>query len=524
MQQKNKKLSAFGRVFSLVLRTVIVLLVLLLLGAVYGGYLVTNSEKNLPNMSLDGIPVGGLTQEETAQKLREQGWDRINSMPLEVDLPMEISLMLNRSEAGGMISAEEAAEQIFSWGHDAHWFSNLEKGLDAWFSRDVAVKLRRPAWNEEYLRRNTQSACERYQEKIGNGDVLLDKKNARLSIVKGGGQLWIDEEKLYQAIITALENGQEKLQYTSLEGTVQVPNFESVYRDVTVDPQDARFDENWEIVPEIIGCSFGVEEAVSLWEAADFGETVEIPLTITEPAVHAEDLEGILYRDRLCFMTTNFWGSSANRINNIHLAAEKLNGVTVMPGQVFSYNDTIGQRTEEAGFRLAGAYADGEVTEEIGGGICQVSSTLYCAAMYAQMTTVSRTNHYFQVSYLSMGYDATVSWTWPDYKFRNDRDYPVVLVAWADDHSVTVEFWGTNTDGTHVSPYTSTWEVYDETYKHVLIGYGAITHRRILDAFDNVIATIDEPTGIYYLHDEEIDWPPEKLAADAAAAYTILVP
>ena len=177
----------------------------------------------------------------------------------------------------------------------------------------------------------------------------------------------------------------------------------------------------------------------------------------------------------------------------------------------------MGERTEEKGYRWAGAYADGEVTTEIGGGICQVSSTLYCAAMYAQMTTTMRQNHWFPVSYLSMGYDATVSWDMPDYRFRNTREYPVRIVSYYDDHSVTIEFWGTNTDGTHVQPWTASHEVYDDTWG-CLIGYSVTVNRDILNADGAVINTVQEPTGIYHLHDNEIDWPPEKLAADRAAA------
>ena len=229
-----------------------------------------------------------------------------------------------------------------------------------------------------------------------------------------------------------------------------MPDFGQVYRDVNVEPQDAHFDEAWNVVPEVVGCSFEVSAAEKLWREARPGTRIEIPLELFEPEVKAADLEGLLYRDRLCFMTTNYWDSDSDRIGNIHLAADCLNGIVILPGEVFSYNNAVGERTEERGYRWAGAYADGEVTTEIGGGICQVSSTLYCAAMYAQMTTTMRQNHWFPVSYLSMGYDATVSWGGPDYRFKNTRDYPVKLNVYYDDHSVTIEFWGTNVDGSHV--------------------------------------------------------------------------
>ena len=116
-----------------------------------------------------------------------------------------------------------------------------------------------------------------------------------------------------------------------------------------------------------------------------------------------------------------------------------------------------------------------------------------------------------------MGYDATVSWQMPDYRFKNTRDYPVKIVAFYDDFSITIEFWGTNTDGTHVQPWTSTSEVYDETWG-CLTGYSVTVTRNILDANDNIIQQIQEPTGIYHLHDEDIDWPAAKLAQDAAGS------
>ena len=322
-------------------------------------------------------------------------------------------------------------------------------------------------------------------------------------------------DAILSAVREALLSGETQLIWTEIAGDVRMPDFEQVYRDVNVPSQDAHFDEAWNVVPEVVGCSFEVSEAERLWREARPGTRIEIPLELFEPEVKAADLEGLLYRDRLCFMTTNYWDSDADRIGNIHLAADSLNGIVILPGEVFSYNDAVGERTEERGYRWAGAYADGEVTTEIGGGICQVSSTLYCAAMYAQMTTTMRQNHWFPVSYLSMGYDATVSWGGPDYRFKNTRDYPVKLNVYYDDHSVTIEFWGTNVDGSHVSPWTTSNEVYDEQWG-CLIGYSVTVIRNILDADDNLITQIQEPTGIYHLHDHEIDWPEEKLRQDAA--------
>lgn len=492
-------------------------------GALYAGWQISESDRNLPNLTLEGVEVGGLTREETLQKLRAAGWDSLNEVPLEVSFPLGLSLQLDRMQAGAILTAADAAEAAYAYGHGSHWFDNLETWLKTRLSRTPVSPITGPQTeadlNQNYLLANIRTVTERFDELTSDRNVHLDTEHERMTMIKGGGSIHLDQNRILAAVSRALLDGARELQWTEISGEVVTPDFESVYAQVQADMHDAYFDsEAHEIVPESYGCSFDTGAAAAIWEQAAVGEEIEIPVDLQKPFITAELLRSFLFRDRLCYMTTDFRGSSGNRINNIDLAARKLDNVEIWPGESFSYNTVIGQRTEEAGFLIAGAYADGEVTEEVGGGICQVSSTLYCAAMYAQMTTLQRQNHYFAVGYLSMGYDATVSWTWPDYKFRNDRDFPVKILTYVDDHSITVEFWGTDLDGSRVSPYTKTWDVFDEEYPNVVIGHGATTFRQILDASGNVIKTIEEPTGIYYLHDEQIDWPPEKLAKDAAAA------
>ena len=515
-KRRNKGRSRFGRGLLIGLWT-FGLLVLLTVGALaYGGYRVTYSRVNLPNLTLDGISVGGLTERETVQLLRAQGWDRLKDEPLEVRFPLELSMTLDRLQAGAVLTAEEAAAQLYALGHGNNWFENLSAWLRARLQREAVFTPEGPELNENYVRANIHAVCESFRSRTADPDLHLDTEHARMTMIKGGGAIYLDEEAVYRAVAKALRSGETSLEWTEIGGTLSLPDFQGVYESLAVEAKDAAFTERFDIVPEVVGCSFSVPDAEARWQAAQPGTEFEIPLEINQPEVRAEDLQALLYRDRLCFMTTYYGGSTENRINNIHLAADKLDGVTLCPGDVFSYNETVGQRTAEAGFLMAGAYADGEVTEEIGGGICQVSSTLYCAAMYAQMKTVSRTSHYFAVSYLGMGYDATVSWKQPDYRFRNDRDYPVKIVCFYDDNSITIEFWGTNTDGTHVSPFTETVEVFDEEYPDVLVGYTVTVVRRILDAEDREITRITEPAGLYHLHDQDIAWPEEKRLKDAS--------
>ena len=508
-QPKRKSPSRFGRSLALGLLTTAIFLALLLGGAAWAGYTVTNNGLSLPKLRLDGILLGSMTEEEMTRTLRDAGWDARCELPLSVSFPLGLSMTLSRLDANAAVPAEDAARELMKLGHGPDWFENLSKYLRATFSSGYDVVLRTGGLNENYIRANLRSVTERFAALTGDPDLHLDTEHARLTMTKGGGAISLNEEKILAAVSQALRSDTPSLSWTELDGDMRLPDFNRVAADLCVEARDAAFNDDFSVIPEVVGCDFDITEAEKAWREALPGTEVVIPLSLTRPAVS--------------FMTTYYRDSTDNRKNNIRLAASRLDGITLLPGQVFSYNEAIGQRTEEAGFLLAGAYADGEMVEEIGGGICQVSSTLYCAAMYAQMTTVSRTSHYFAVGYLSMGYDATVSWKQPDYRFRNDRDYPVKIVAFCgeDDDSVTIEFWGTDTDGTHVSPYTTSVEVYDEEYPTVLIGYSVTVIRQIVDANDNIINKIQEPTGLYHLHDQDIQWPPEKLLRDAQSTQTL---
>ncbi len=146
------------------------------------------------------------------------------------------------------------------------------------------------------------------------------------------------------------------------------------------------------------------------------------------------------YKEIASFMThtTNI----AVRNKNVSLAAAAINGFILNPGEEFSYNGTVGQRTKEKGYGEAGAYFNGEVVQEIGGGVCQVSTTLYNAVFRAGLESTERTSHTFSPSYVTPGCDATVSWGGPDYKFVNNSEYPIGIKAHYENRKVYVSLFG----------------------------------------------------------------------------------
>ena len=462
--------------------------------------------------------VGGLTKEQTLDTLKAQGWDRDAQTPLSVNLPTGVSFELDRLKAGTAIPVESAVDILYRYGHSGNWVGDLNHyvhtALKAVDLGDFSAELQ-----TEYISGKIQTGLAEFRQNVKAAEgYAVDKENEVLSLVKGGGAVDLSEEALTAAVNQALLNGDVTLSFDTLENLPQMPDFGQIYQELAVDPEDAYFTDTWEVVDEIVGCTFSVEQAAQLWNEAPWLGTVSVPLTITYPEITGESLRSLLFRDLLGSQTTYFPNSIPNRVSNINLAASKLDGIILYPGDELSYNTTIGQRTEAAGFLEAGAYADGEVVEEIGGGICQVSSTLYCAEILANLETVNRTNHYFRVDYLPIGHDATVSWPGPDFVFRNNRDYPVKIVAKCDtlERWVTIEIWGTNVDGTYVEITYDQFTVTDPEWG-VACGSAAQTYRNIYDSDGNLLQTVKERYSDYHMHDEDINWPPEKLAADAAA-------
>lgn len=515
--KKKPRRNPFRRVL-ITLVIVLLLAAVLVCAAAVWGYKISVDKHILPNTYVEGIYVGDMTKEDADQALRNAGFDSLEGESLAVTLPAGAGFYVDYLRSGTVLSREEAVSLAYAGGHGTNVFTNLWSAVKSHLA-PTSIEMGEQPLDEAYIRSCMDEGIRALNTNLNRPAYVPDIDNARLTLFKGSGGVELDTEGLYKAIETALRSGEKAIRYDKLVREPQMPNFEQIYSEVAVEPANAWYSEYFEVMPETVGISFGIEEAVQLWQNANIGEQVIIPLTLTQPDYTAEQLEGLLFRDLLGAQMTYYTGSTAERINNIRLAAAKLDGLILLPGESFSYNDVVGKRTEEAGFQYADAYSDGQVVPELGGGICQVSSTLYSASLYARMKILSRTNHYFKVGYLDYGMDATVSWGGPDFKFRNDRELPVKLAAYLneDEGSLVVEIWGTDFDGIRVQLRTVVEPVYDDEYPDVQIGNSVTTYSDMYDLDGNLIDTSRANSGVYYFHDENIEWPDgvEKRLSDA---------
>lgn len=504
---RKPKKSHKGLIITLVV--VSVLLAAIAVGLILWADSVTASDTNLPGIYVGSTNVGGLTEKETLELLKGQQWDKSVSGTMTVQLPAEQSFRIDYIRSGAVLTAESAAAAAYRYGHGSNKFNNLKTYISSLMT-PVDITEGDKSLNRDYIMALVTRALERFDKHIGDGSYTVDEAASEMVYIKGAGQIKLDAEDVYAKAVEGLKALESSVSYALPAQDVTAPDFNALHTELMREPHDAYYDkETGEIVPDVKGFAFDVSEAESLWNAAGLLEEVRIPVKIDMPEMTAEQLVASLFRDKLGSQTTLYTYSSDARINNIKLCAAKLNGLVLNPGEEFSFNGTIGQRTTEAGFKAAAAYNDGQVVQEVGGGICQVSSTIYCAAMLAQMTTVERTCHMFVVTYLPYGLDATVSWPGPDYKFRNDRDYPVKIVAYCNDadKSITIEIWGTDVDGSYVELTSGYGYRYDSTYPDVVIGYSAVSYRNIYDKDGNLIDRVFEASSSYDLHEDEIKWP-----------------
>ena len=289
-------------------------------------------------------------------------------------------------------------------------------------------------------------------------------------------------------------------------------DMDKISEEAQTEPQNATVDkkDGKTILPSVDGVSFDLAKAKEI--VGDGSEqTYEIPITFTPAEITAEQLAEVLFSDTLASTSTNLNSGNRPRTNNVRLACEHINGTILNPGDEFSYNGTVGERTPARGFQSAGAYSNGQVIDEVGGGVCQPSSTLYMAVLRADLEVVERHNHSLTVSYTPLGQDATVSWGGPDFRFKNNTKYPIKILASQSGGSMYIQLIGTKTSDKTVSLKTDVVETLEyktieqtdsslspgarQTKQSGATGYKTVTYKTVTE---NGQSTTTQANSSYY--------------------------
>lgn len=392
----------------------------------------------------DNINLGGMSMEEAAEVI--SGHDFFQAENINVvsgsatyDIPVsEIALSVN---------AEETAKKAFEIGKSGNKFSDAKDVLIMRFSDKHTDIV--PSFDEEAMDNYLYEFGKQIYGELTEHSVEISDDSVIVTPGKTGAAR--DYTQAKKEILHAVSNGKfSDISVTMNKQTPQAVDVESLYNEVFVEPKDAEFKtsaKSASVEDHIIGIELDREDAKSkVSDIKEGGEPVAINVIKTMPDVTKDKLEGKLFNSTLASYSTKYSASNVNRSANVALAAEKMNGTVLAPGEVFSYNDVVGERTVKNGFKMAAVYENGKSVDGIGGGVCQVSTTLYSAVLYADLKIVSRQNHSLPVSYVPLGQDATVVDGSIDFKFSNSTNYPVKIVSSAGSGTISVSIVGTERD------------------------------------------------------------------------------
>ena len=266
-----------------------------------------------------------------------------------------------------------------------------------------------------------------------------------LIITRGKEGVVVNTDTLLSEVKENLKDIHETENVIEIPVETKIPqeiDVDKIHSEIYQEPKDAYYTkEPFTVYPEVEGIDFDVEKAKEII-AAEVKDEYVIELIITQPEVTLEDIGTEAFPDRLSTFSTRYNATDKDRTTNLVLACKKLNGKVIMPGETLSYNETLGPRTYAAGYRNGKIYENGQVVDGLGGGICQISSTLYNAALMSDMEIVERRNHQFVTSYVPAGKDATVVYGSTDFKFKNTRKYPIRIVASASGGVATISIFG----------------------------------------------------------------------------------
>ena len=473
-------------------------------------------DRVFPGVTLGDRSLSGLSQNQLRQTLTA---DSLLSGEVVLTAGGEELDRRTQKELGAYINSESLAGAAWSVGREEGGLGWIKNGwtmltglLGGHNSSDLVVY-----YDDDTLRQTAAEMAALFDQEQVDGSYELASDGVYATKPADGRAL--DQPGLIRAL-TALNGG---------TGTVDAPfevipgqelDLEAAAQELNAEPSPARYDiPTGKVIDGQIGVSLDPQAAAFALEAAAPGETIRLPADVTYPSMTAEELEAVLFRDVLGTVTTKVGGTSVRR-KNVRLAGECCNGVVLNDGDIFDYNEVVGKRTTARGFGAAPAYVNGETVETVGGGICQVSSTIYYATLLANLEIVERYAHRYAPSYITWGMDATVSWGGPEFRFKNNTGYPIRLDVKYENNRITVDVVGTKTDDTYVkmtyknlgdTPYETEYIETDELdwgteqqKQSPYTGHQVVSYRNIYSGDGKLISSSKEANSNYKSRNEII--------------------
>lgn len=402
---------------------------------------------------IKGIDVSGLSKEEAKDKINMYISENI---PEEIHFKSEdYETAISTAELNIKFDINEAVDIAYGMGRNGNIFENNWNIIQA---KLLKINIE-PIFtiDEKELKNKLKEMSSNLPDKVIESSYYIENNNLIITKGKVGNVVNIDEMvSCIEEKINDLSIQNDSLEIIKLTKHPSSIDIDKIYSEIHKDAKDAYYTQNpFTVYPSENGMDFdiSIEEVKSMLNEEK--EEYTIPLKVLYPNVTTNMIGTEAFPDLLSEFSTKYQASNKNRTTNLILAANKINGTVVMPGEIFSYNTVVGERTIAAGYKEAPIYVSGRVEDGLGGGICQITTTLYNAAVYANLEIVERSNHQFVPSYAGASRDATVVYGAIDFKFKNNRNYPIKIICSVSGGIANFQIFGLKTDDDYEVEITS---------------------------------------------------------------------
>ena len=435
-QAKNNKKD--GLIIILVL--IITILVIVVFSTIFG-IINMNSNKIVKGVKSNQIELADLTKEEAVEKLNSI----LNNNEKNVvvvkrgDVKKEIKL----DDINGKFDVEDVVNKAYNLGRE----NDIVK--DNYNTILIMIKgenlVANFSYDDELLTKKINELCLEIPDLATDSSYIIEDNKLIIKNSKSGVAIKTDEFK--QELINAFSGNIKEFELPVEHIEKKKIDIEAIHNEIYKEAVNAYYTTNpFKVYKEEYGRDFAItlDQAKKLLN--EDKTEYEIQLKNIKPSITVADLDSGAFPNVLSTFTTNYGTGDANRNANIALAAKSINSTVLMPGEVFSYNDLIGECSTKTGYKTATIYLNGKLSTGVGGGICQVSTTLYNAVLRANLEIVQRRNHSLGVTYVPAGQDAMVNIGTSDFKFKNNREYPIKVVAYVGTGSITCQIQGLKQD------------------------------------------------------------------------------
>lgn len=407
-------------------------------------YNTQTTDKIQSGVFIKGINVSGLNKEEAIDLVRNELNEKMNGH-IEL-LYKNNSYYLEVEQIDAKFDIEEAVNIAFDFAKTGHFFHDVHEYIAILVNNvNIEPKL---MYNDNSLVSYLETIETYLPDQLEQPDYYIE--DGKLIVTNGKIGAGIKVEELKNSIINAIMDISYPRKYIDIPTYDKIPdeiNVDMIHDEVYREVKNAYYTtEPYAVFADVTGVDFDVDRLKSKILDDSNAEEYEQDLIYTKADITVNDLGREAFPDLLASFSTNYVTSNTDRTTNLRLAAGKINGTVIMPGEIFSYNKVVGKRTVSAGYKEAAVYQDGGVTNGLGGGICQISTTLYNAVIKANLEIETRRNHMFVPSYIEAGKDATVVWGSTDFKFKNRRDYPIKIETSVSGGVARVNIYGLRTD------------------------------------------------------------------------------